>query len=89
MTNTTKSVLWAFAGPVVSIFAAYVAFLIFGFVLGPGLDIDNTGTPIQKIFGAAALPALGIVAIGGVLIRGGLHSLLSASDEHQFAKRTA
>jgi hypothetical protein len=67
MTNTAKSVLWAFAGPVASLFAAYLTFLLFGFILGPGVAIDNTGTTTQKFFGAAALPALGIVAIGGTL----------------------
>ncbi len=50
--------LWAFAGTVASLAGGYVAFMVLGFVLGPGFDIDDKGAPIQKFFGAAALPAL-------------------------------
>ena len=67
MTNTTRSLLWAVAGPAVSIFAAYVALFLLAFVVGPGMDMDNKGTPIQKLFGAAAFPAFYTLAVGGTL----------------------
>jgi hypothetical protein len=68
MTNTVKSVLWAFVGPLVSCYAGYIAFVILGLILGPGFDIDAEVTPIQEFFGLAALWAFGIVAGGGTLL---------------------
>lgn len=70
MTNTAKSVLWVLLGPLASLIAGYiafVAFVFFAFFLGPSVDIDNTGTPPYKFFGAAAIPAFGIVTVGGTL----------------------
>ena len=65
MMITAKSLLWAVAGTAASLAAGYAAFIVFGFILGPGFDIDDKGTPIQKFFGAAALPALYVIPFIG------------------------
>lgn len=65
MTNSAKCVLWALLGPTASICIGFALFLLFGFVLGPGMDIDNMGTPTQKFIGAASPPALCVVPVIG------------------------
>ena len=67
MTYAAKSILWIIGGPIASIVLGYAAFMLFVFVLGAGLDIDDVGSPTEKFFGNLALPALGIVALGGSL----------------------
>ena len=66
--QTAKLLVWAFIGPALSIVAGFAAFAVFAFVLGPGIDIDNKGAPIEKMFDAAALPALYGISFVGTLV---------------------
>lgn len=66
--NLAKSLLWGLAGTIASLAGGYVAFLVLAFVLGPGIDIDDKGTPVQKFFGAAAFPALCAILFCGTLV---------------------
>jgi hypothetical protein len=59
---------WLVFGPICSLFLAYLAFLLFGFVLGAGADIDSTGTPIGHFFSSLALPLLVIISVVGTLV---------------------
>ena len=68
MTYAAKSFLWIIVGPIVSIVLGYAAFMFFVFTVGAGMDIDDVGTPTEKFFGGLALPALGIIALGGSLL---------------------
>jgi hypothetical protein len=68
MTYAMKAVLWIVGGPIASVILGYAAFIVFGFVVGAGFDIDDVGTRTEKFFGALALPALGIIALGGSLV---------------------
>lgn len=65
MNPTSKAFLWLTAGPAVSFFAGYACFLVFGFILGAGFDLDDTGSPSERFFGRLALPSLGLVFLGG------------------------
>lgn len=68
MTYAAKSILWILTGPVASLILGYGAFLFLGFILGPGFDIDDIGTPTQKFFGKLTLPVSGAIVIGGALV---------------------
>lgn len=65
MTYAAKSILWMIGEPLASVVLGYAAFMFFGFVVGAGIDIDDIGSPTEKFFGGLALPALGIIALGG------------------------
>jgi hypothetical protein len=67
MTYAAKSILWIVGGPIASVVLGYAAFMVFAFLVGPGFDINDLGTPTQKFCGSLALPALGIIALGGSL----------------------
>ncbi len=67
MTYAAKSILWIVGGPITSVVFGYAAFMVFAFLMGAGFDIDDLGTPTQKFFGSLALPALGIIALGGTI----------------------
>ena len=67
MTYAAKSILWIVGGPIASVVFGYSAFMLFAFLVGAGIDIDDLGTPTQKFFGSLALPALGIIALGGTI----------------------
>ena len=68
MTYATKSILWILTGPIASLVLGYGAFLSLGFILGPGFDIDDVGTPTEKFFGRLTLPAAGAIVVGGSLV---------------------
>ena len=68
MTNSVRSMLWATLGPIASCVAGFAAFGVLVFVVGPGFDIDNSGTVTQKLFASAALPVLGVIAGGGSVL---------------------
>lgn len=67
MTYATKSILWIVVGPIASVVGGYMAFMFFAFVVGAGFDFDDIGSPTEKFFGGLALPAFGIIALGGSL----------------------
>ena len=72
MTYAAKSILWIIGGPIASVVLGYAVFMFFVFAVGPGMDIDDVGTPIAEFFGRLALPALGIIALGGFLLSMGV-----------------
>ena len=68
MNSGSRSVAWLVFGPIASFFAAYLAFLLLGLVLGAGFDMDHTGTPLRKFFISLALPVPLGLAVGGTLL---------------------
>ena len=68
MGNIAISVLIAVFGALLLFVAGCIALFVLAFVLGSGLDIDDKGTALQKLFGSAALPAFKAITVGGTLV---------------------
>ena len=67
MTIFTQRALWLVAGPAASILLGFVAFFVFVFGLGHGIDIDMLGTPTETFFADLGIPALCIFPVIGTL----------------------
>ena len=52
------SVAMVISSTFLGIVAGYVAFYLFAFVWGPGLDIDNYATDVERLIGTLAIPSL-------------------------------
>jgi hypothetical protein len=65
MSKGWRCIGWFVGGPIASMFAGYIAFIMLLLACGGAMNIDTSGTPAQEFLAKLVLPIVGAIVVIG------------------------